>query len=57
MKSSLAVSIAVTLASLFLSGPILSGPGLAQPANPPTPTTRPPLTVEAFVAKHRDAFA
>ena len=40
MKSSLAVTIAATLASLFLSGPILSGPSLAQPAKPPTPTTR-----------------
>jgi hypothetical protein len=40
MKLSLAVTIAATLASLFLSAPILSGPGLAQPANPPTPTTR-----------------
>jgi hypothetical protein len=40
MKLSLAVTIAATLASLFLCGPILSRPGLAQPANPPTPTTR-----------------
>jgi hypothetical protein len=35
MKLSLAVTIAATLASLFLSGP-----SVAQPANPPTPTTR-----------------
>ena len=35
MKFSLAVSIAAILASLFLSGP-----SVAQPANPPTPTTR-----------------
>ena len=35
MKFSLAVTIAATLASLFLSGP-----SVAQPANPPTPTTR-----------------
>ena len=35
MKFSLAVTIAAILASLFLSGP-----SVAQPANPPTPTTR-----------------
>ena len=35
MKFSLAVTIAATLASLFLSGP-----SVAQSANPPTPTTR-----------------
>jgi hypothetical protein len=35
MKFSLAVTIAATLASLFLSGP-----SMAQPANPSTPTTR-----------------
>jgi len=35
MKLNLAVTIAATLASLSLSGP-----GLAQPANPPPPTTR-----------------
>ena len=35
MKFGLAVTIAATLASLFLSGP-----SVAQPANPPTPTTR-----------------
>ena len=35
MKLSLAVTIAATLASLFLSEP-----SLAQPANSPTPTTR-----------------
>ena len=35
MKSNLAVTMAATLASLCLSGP-----SLAQPANPPTPTTR-----------------
>jgi hypothetical protein len=35
MRFSLAVTIAATLASLFLSGP-----SVAEPANPPTPTTR-----------------
>jgi hypothetical protein len=35
MKFSLAVTIATTFASLFLSGP-----SMAQPAKPPTPTTR-----------------
>jgi hypothetical protein len=35
MRFSFAVTIAATLASLFLSGP-----SVAQPANPPTPTTR-----------------
>ena len=35
MKFSLAVTIAATFASLFLSGP-----SVAQPAKPPTPTTR-----------------
>ena len=35
MRFSLAVTIAATLVGLFLSGP-----GVAQPANPPTPTTR-----------------
>src|ERR1700722_13184794 len=35
MRFSLAVTIAATLVGLFLSGP-----GHAQPANPPTPTTR-----------------
>jgi len=35
MKFSPAVTIAAALASLFLSGP-----SVAQPANPPTPTTR-----------------
>jgi hypothetical protein len=35
MKFGLAVTIASTLASLFPSGP-----SVAQPANPPTPTTR-----------------
>jgi hypothetical protein len=35
MKFSLAVTIAATLAGLFLSGS-----GVAQPASPPTPTTR-----------------
>jgi hypothetical protein len=35
MKFSLAVTIAATFASLFLSGP-----SVAQPASPPTPTTR-----------------
>jgi hypothetical protein len=35
MRISFAVTIAATLASLFLSGP-----SVAQPANPPTPTTR-----------------
>ena len=35
MKYGLAVTIAATLAGLFPSGP-----GVAQPANPPTPTTR-----------------
>ena len=35
MKFSPAVTIAATLSSLFLSGP-----SVAQPANPPTPTTR-----------------
>jgi hypothetical protein len=35
MKFSLAVTIAAILASLFLSRP-----SVAQPANPPTPTTR-----------------
>jgi hypothetical protein len=35
MKFNLAVTIAATLASLFLAGP-----SVAQPANPPTPTTR-----------------
>ena len=35
MRFSFAVTITATLASLFLSGP-----SVAQPANPPTPTTR-----------------
>jgi Muconolactone delta-isomerase len=35
MKLSLAVTIAATLASLWISGP-----SLGQPVNPPTPTTR-----------------